>query len=459
MRHLTLMLRGLRTATAATLPLLSACDHPSAPVLHDVSVSVSEAWSGQEILVRSQGFSRAVELPRVRLDTLQLLVRRVDDTTVAASLPPTAGFHTLAVEGTSLSPFETVIRVYGFAGMSEGPRVTGYLLQYPPAGPMAFVANGDTGLVLADLQSGATQTFPSSIHAPWCMRGAGPSYNPAEVLLRTGPEPFTCGNRTQVWSLQDTPTLVDSTGLSTPRLMARLAQNAWLVSTHHMICTYGLGNPGSCLTMEETNAIRISPRADVAVPLIHYAFGAGVPVFDAASGLPRYSIRVLANAGGVAFTPDGGTLYVAGEDSVELGPAAYHVLALTPSNGALLNAVTIDSGTLRPQSWVYDVAIADPWLLVVAAGPEAMTRPVMVVLNRQTLALAAVLRTPDGLQCWNIFCGELRMLVGPSGPTIPIYVVETTGADWFRPFNARSWVYRFDLPLGPVAPTALALPN
>src|SRR5207247_10790038 len=75
--------------------VLAACDAPpmvNPPQSYRVSTDV---WSGSELTVTSAGFATAGLVPGVELDGHPLVVRRVDDTTVVATLPDSPGQHML----------------------------------------------------------------------------------------------------------------------------------------------------------------------------------------------------------------------------------------------------------------------------------------------------------------------------------------------------------------------------
>lgn len=433
---------SLKLWLALGIAAATACLEPVSTVDYAARVLTPEAWSEGELLVASDAFRESSRRATILLDSTALPLRRVDDTTMAAQLPITSGVHTLTIMGDRIQPTATVVRVYGFHSVREGPSVSGYALPFTRAGATAFLANGERSLMLADARFGTAQALPASIHSPWCMRGPGPTYRPDRVVLRTGADFVSCGG-SKAWSLTGTPQLFDSTSLSTWRLAAQLGPNTWLASYHHQICTVGPGNPGQCQTLEETNAVRISPRGDVATPLIHYAFNTGVPVYDATSGVPRYYVGELRSSGGAAFNSSGDTLFLVGEDATA-SAATTRILALEPLTGTRLA-----EASFAPVGYLYDLALLGPWLVLAAAEPSLISRPLVIILDRDSLTVTATLRAPATVTCWTIFCGELQIVADLSAA----YLLETSGFDYSLPFGFRSFIYRFEVPRSRLSPS------
>jgi len=74
---------------SATLDLVmfAACESASSPEPLDVRLNVADVWSGGEATLVSAAFAPPSGLPVVRLAGDTLVVRRLDDSTVAARLP------------------------------------------------------------------------------------------------------------------------------------------------------------------------------------------------------------------------------------------------------------------------------------------------------------------------------------------------------------------------------------
>ena len=424
-------------AACALLSLsVSGCREPTSVSAFDLRLDRTSGWSSDELHVVSQRFATDTQLLDIRIDDSVATPRRINDSTLAIHFPILSGDHSLVVRAPGLN-FSTVIHTYGFGGVRAGPAITGYALDYPAAGAGAFLANGESRLLLINAASGSTSAFPDSVHTPWCMRGPGPGFPPNRVLLRHGADWWSC-SRTEVWDLTLTPSLVESRGDTTSRLAAQLGTGGWLIGSHHRICTYGVGNPGFCQGLEEVNAVRISPRGDYALPLVHYTVNLGVPIYDGASGLPRYYVPGLYSSGGASFTPTGDTLLLVGDDSAR-SFNLHHLLALDAATGRELRRTSVPLAGL-----LYDLVITGSWV-VVAMSPMATdpSVPTLLVFDRATLSHVATLAVPATTPCHYILCGELRFV--SSGRDGLVYVVETSGSDWFTPYNGTSQVFTFTL--------------
>src|ERR671923_389000 len=79
--------------------LLAACDAP--PIVNPPQSfrASTDVWSGSDLSLTSAAFASVMPggVPDVQLDGQSLVVRRVDDSTVAATLPDAPGQHHLQV--------------------------------------------------------------------------------------------------------------------------------------------------------------------------------------------------------------------------------------------------------------------------------------------------------------------------------------------------------------------------
>src|SRR2546428_2805888 len=105
--------------------VLAACDAPPmAPPPQSYRVS-TDVWSGSELTVTSAGFATAGLVPDVELDGHPLVVRRVDDTTVVATLPDSPGQHMLRLLAPDVDSKAIALQLRGFDQRVAGPLITG----------------------------------------------------------------------------------------------------------------------------------------------------------------------------------------------------------------------------------------------------------------------------------------------------------------------------------------------
>src|SRR3989442_8655464 len=103
--------------------VLAACDAPpmvTPPQSYRVSTDV---WSGSELTVTSAGFPTAGLVPDVELDGHPLVVRRVDDTTVVATLPDSPGQHMLRLLAPDVDSKAIALQLRGFDQRVAGPLI------------------------------------------------------------------------------------------------------------------------------------------------------------------------------------------------------------------------------------------------------------------------------------------------------------------------------------------------
>lgn len=390
---------------------LLACGEASAPKAFGVRLVDAAAWSGGDVALVSTAFIGA--LPRVRLGADTITVRRVDDSTVAASVPSDfAGATTLSVVlGVDSLPLGDVA-IYGFTGIADGPSLSGFVLPIPGAPAPQFYANGATGLVRGDARfSTVTTFFPDSVQGPNCQIGPGPSFDPSHVV-GTPPNGIGCGQPI-VW--QVTPNLLPLDTIpgipGQTRLIAEIAPGKWLKtfityaaaieSTDTVpIFRYYVG-----VGMSEIHQIRISPRGDraAAVAIDKDIWVFGVTPFDTV-----FTVAATYRGSGAAFSASGDTLFVIGLDN--LGAAL--LVAVNATTGAEL-------ARLRLATAPYALALdpVRPWIYV--AEMQTCCTVLLEVVDLRTLGRVGLLAPPAGVG--DRPAGEMSVLPSPSEPAV--YVV------------------------------------
>lgn len=380
-----------------------ACDDTTPPEMFPARVTVTEAWSGAEVPIVSRGFGGTWLLPSVWLDDVALAVRRLDDTTVAATLPVASGPHSLTVRGLYTEPTTVPVTVYGYAGADDTyPDIIADVLVWPRTGHASVLGVSQLGLTLIDLDAKTVTVFDSLFDPARCwdwLRGPGVTlFDSVFVVLPVG-------EGGSLWHLGPDPFLVRSEGVPVSRQVLQLGPDTWLLSHHHSVEVISRADSGSpyqtqvTFSAEETEGVHLSPRKDRATIRVDRAWG-GVPVFDVPSGAVAYRISEQEVAAGIDFSADGELLAIVGGTTWFESPTG-RVLLLRASDGEILQDTTLDLQ-------VFAVAIDPdrPWLYVGAAEPDGSplggAHPVVLVLDRSTFRVIATLRVPENApSCWS----------------------------------------------------------
>lgn len=365
-----------------------ACGEASAPTPFAVRLVDRASWSGGEIALVSTGFIGTQ--PRVRLGADTVAVRRVDDSTVAALVPPEAsGILAISVvhEADSLPLGD--VTIYGFTGIADGPSLSGFVLPIPGAPTPQFYANGATGLVRGDARFSTVTTFADSVQGPNCQIGPGPSFDPSHVV-GTPPNGIGCGQPI-VW--QVTPSLLPLDTIpgipGQARLIAEVAPRKWLRTSITYAAAIEATDPVPIFRyydgvgMNEIHQIRISPRGDrvagVAAENDIWVFG--VTPFDTV-----YTVGTIYQGRGAAFSLSGDTLFGIGLDS--LGAAL--LVAVNATTGAELGRLEL---ALPPLGLALDPI--RPWIYV--AEWQFLCCTVLEVVDQRTLGRVGLLAPPAGV--------------------------------------------------------------
>jgi hypothetical protein len=382
---------GLVLAAASAV----ACDGTIAPETFPVRVTVTEAWSGAEVPIVSRGFGATWLLPSVWLDDVALAVRRLDDTTVAATLPVASGSHTLTVRSLYTEPTTAPITVYGYAGADAAyPDIIADVLVWPRTGHASVLGVSQLGLTLIDLDAKTVTVFDSIFDPARCwdvLRGPGVTLHDSVFVV------LPVGGGASLWHLGAEASSARRLDFDVFRQVMQLGPDTWLRSGHHSIAVISRADSSSpyqspvTFSAEETEGVHLSPRKDRATIQIDKAWG-GVPVFDVPSGAVAYRITTQEVAAGIDFSTDGELLAVVGGTTWFESPTG-RVLLLRASDGEILQDTTLDLQ-------VFTVAIdpVRPWIYVGAAEPDGSllggAHPVVLVLDRRTFAVIATLHVP-----------------------------------------------------------------
>lgn len=403
-------LRRCHSVTRAGIALAAigavACDGTIAPETFPVRVAVTEAWSGAEVPIVSRGFGATWLLPSVWLDDVALAVRRLDDTTVAATLPVASGPHALTVRGLHTEPTTVPVTVYGYAGADDAyPDIIADVLVWPRTGHASVLGVSQLGLTLIDLDAKTVTAFDSLFDPARCwdgLRGPGVTYRDSVFVVLPIGSPSV-----ESWRFWPTPAPVAvhlSVGI--PRQVMQLGPDTWFTGGAHSSRILSRADSSqpyqeATIQMEETEGVHLSPRKDRATIRVDRAWG-GIPVFDVPSGAVAFWITAQEVAAGIDFSADGELLAVVGGTTWFESPTG-RVLLLRASDGAILQDTTLDLQ-------VFAVAIdpVRPWLYVGAAEPDGSplgsAHPVVLVLDRSTFRLIATLRVPENAPSCSYGC-------------------------------------------------------
>jgi len=411
--------------------VLAACDAPpmvNPPQSFRVSTDV---WSGGELTLTSAGFATAGLVPDVQLDGRSLIVRRVDDTTVVATLPDSPGQHTLRLLARDVDRKAIALQLRGFLDRTAGPLISGRA--EPGRDSRYLFGSGPTSLRRWNIVTNKAIEYADSVHAVSCARGVGPGPNAGELALLTG---GCATGRWMSWRTEPLAPLADTTPNATDHFVAVLGAGRWIVVSASFFslqaCDAGSCTSDSISGTERSDVVR-SPRGDRAV-LLAQAIGdpqtPGVPVVDIALGKVGYRIRALRAAQGAAFSANGDTLYLAGDSAT-----AFTLLAVRASDGA-----TLASRRLVYGPCAVSADPSRPWLFV--AGVVANPSPphsFLQVFDRRTMNPLTTLHVMSDTTYGLNFC---RIASDPIGRRV--YVIDT----WAGEHNpaAHAQLYSFETP-------------
>jgi len=427
---------------SCVLLVVVACrEIPTAPVVIDAHLSSTELWSGGELRITAASFAPPAALPVVELGADSLVVQRIDDSTVSARLPRTAGsFEVRVIQGRGVALPGTV-HLNGFRDVHDGPPFSGTAYQLVAGGPPILIGYGDSGAAYLDLTfNSVVPVTPDSIHSPDCGFGVGPTYLPGTWVFSGKTAAGTC-LPARVWSLVPSLHVVDTVGgLANSEgwyTMAQPGPHRWVFDWNNFLYLYDCSGGAPCpgpFTRDRNGpwATILSPRADrfVMIPTDQTTV-----IYDAASMDTAYVDSTFGGVAAAAFSLDEDTLYL--EHSANL-------VALHAGDGAPLGLFSFDS--LPNTGSLYALATApDPVRPLVYAAREYYDftvnqwRMELLTIDRTTWRLVgnALVTNDPGL------IGN-PVVVVPSPSERLVYVVATYGG--FHTRGLRPTIWRFDTP-------------
>ena len=403
--------------------LLGGCSDAAdpAPPPPEFAVSPAAQWAGGTVLVRSRFFDGLDSLPPVTAAGVEMATVRVDDSTVAATLP-TLSTQSAAVEvidGTTHYPVGAV-GVVGFrTHWIANPVAFGNpVLIKATGGPLGFAglwpqpSGGAVGIVALDQQRVilAPGVQPVDVNA---LRGVGVTYDSSRYILRDG------AGTIAEWRLIPGPTLVDTVPsfLQSPlaRTIIRLSEGVWLNTHNHVTDVIRSGAPTISIQIEDPWAYTLSVPADRAV--VSGAYGGAAMVFRMSTGDTLYRIPIT-TVGGAAFTSDGSTLYaISGSFS-----GTEQILVVNAGTG-----VVTDQAETPPGSFVLGLALAAAESRILIAVQNGAV-PEILIYDIGSMNLVGHLVAPDSTG-GNI-PGWLDAAIVADDVTSVIYVMGAGGNIW-----------------------------
>jgi hypothetical protein len=425
----------MRRMLCLALLLVGCAELPTIPTVIERQPfhASTDVWSGSSITINSAAFAGPGPLPAVLLDQLPLDVRRIDDTTLIASIPEAPGPHSFRVVAKNVDTASVIVYFRGFVQNVEGPFLSGRVES--GRDPRHVFGNGPTSLRRWNIATNKAIDYPDSLHAVTCTRGVGPSPTAGDLVLLTGG--CTAGTW-MVWRPEPL-TATDTTSVAVTDFVAVLRSDRWIVLNGGLFSLVACESATVCTSeaiagLVGTDVVR-SPRGDRAALLARPSGpGAGptngMPVVDVAGGAVAYRVPALSTVQGAAFTPDGDTLFLAGDSA-----GAPALAAVVAADGARLATRTLG---LSPCAVAVDGA--QRWLYVAGLTTAAAdTTSVLQVLDRATLNVVTTLQVTGGVGYGDKLC---RIVQNPVESRV--YVVTTWAGEHNPAVHAQ--LYSFETP-------------
>ena len=405
---------------------------PTAPF----ALTTQATWAGGRIAIHSAEFHARGAGSILRLGSAAVELTRQDDTTFAAFLPTTLSgvFATqLDLDGYAV-PLQP-LTINGYTGTRVlNTQIIDDVVIWPTVGHAQVMGNSDRcvpdvingvnvercypGITLLDLESGAETTYDS---VPNFLRAPGVTFRDSVFLITDN-----SGTR----NARLLPSLVNVLGDVfagfAGRQLMEMSPNVWFVSSHHNYSITGSAAVASGEQAEETEGVYLSPRRDRATIRVDRV-GAGVPVFDAATGAVAYRAGSLTNSEDAAFSRDGDLLAMVG-GTVFVNQGASRIVLLKSATGAVLRDTVINR-----TAFAIALDPVRPLVYVGVVSPDQ--HPSVIVLDRGTFGFLGEMRAADDANLCNTSCYKGVILSGTSND---LYV--------FWSWNGRPRAYRFTLP-------------
>ena len=435
-----------RFALLTVLLVVLACSSdptnpPADPA--DVRVYPSHVFAGGEVFLSGDWYRSTDSLPQITAGASLLSVRRVNDTTVAATLPSTANG---IVKLGELSPRALYDRgsviVYGFHRHASVPVPNHFELtaSWEPSSPYIAI-DTDSGLSVLDPRVDTAARYlgigslGSSGRAS-CPRAAGPTYRPnAFVLSDTA---LFAGY--DVWSVLPDTAKLDHL-LVSGCMVAEIAPLLYAIDRQTSVNVYQLDSAGQVVAgfqqgMATHHRFTKSPAGDrLAIAAFHID---GAVIVNLQTLTTAYTAPAMELVSDAAFNTDGSRLYLSG--GAASGAQSGEVLALNAATGDSLAAA------LFPSAGAFPIAVThDPLRGVIyVALPERDTvvgaRMSIHVLDEETLVPWGKLQVPDAAGCGFCFLGSKGVVrIDQAGSELMLVVSLGVGVE----------IYHFRLPPAP----------
>lgn len=413
------------------------------PVFHLIATSV---WANSQLALTSSALSGAA-LPVVRIGGVTAAVTRVNDTTITATVPSHIGMNdvtvmtgpdTVAVGSISVGGFDAVTSIPGLMGVES-------LL---PGQANTVIGNGDTGLAIVNVGTGAMTTYAESVGSANCSWGPAVTPDSTRFFFTMTDSLFPCF--AAEWTTTPTLHLVDSLprGALSSRLNAQLGPGRWLTTIHNFIGLTDSATASATSINGNIDRVVISPSGGRAA--MNYCCFGGVPVIDATTATVAYRLPAdFAWSSGAAFSPSGDTLFMAVGDSASLYSGRHFLLlAVRASDGLVLDSTALNLDTPGAVS-------LDPggkWIYVSGIEGVGQTRigASLVILERKTLRTVATLEADSADVSLRYHSSHLILLdpVNHQGYVLDTDIRDATpyNVGLGFPFQETAAVFRFTIP-------------
>lgn len=384
--------------------LLNACGESADPSPPEFALSPESQWAGGEIEIRSGLFRGRQFIPTITAAGEPMSTRRINDSTIAATLPGILPSGTAAIE--LIDELDDLrehdlgsVEVVGFRSRTQAapgvlwepyivPSVTGPVAV---AGLATPPANGGTGIV--DLRTALTVSI-SGIEPPDVAggHGVGVTFNPNNFILRD-----SLGVVGE-WQLLPTVAYVDTVpSVAVTRQIARLSDSVWVITGNHSTVVRRASGPDISLQIEDPWRFNLSVAADKAL-LNSTQHTGGAAVLEMSTGDTLYRLPLIV-VSGAAFTPDGATLFVVGN----LGSGLDHLFRIDAATGVVQQSLALGFGLTAS-----GVALAETGSRIYV-GAIADSLPEVVVFENGT-SMTYVGRMSAPLTSGCTLCGQGNLL-------------------------------------------------
>jgi hypothetical protein len=379
----------LRPIALGCLLMVVACSDGTDPGETRFTVSPATVWAGSELTVHSTMSTGGQGGPGFSLAGVQLNAQASGNNTWLVTVPTTASGAVVITavmngDSTALDP----VTVRGFSGSHQFETgVQSNLLVWAKDGDATALTSDALNLLEVNATRSTITVHDSLMGSP--QFSVGPSQ--LDNAFVVWPVDST---RPEVWSLAPTPQrLADVPETALPRMTMTFDDDRYLSGFGNGIWLNGAYFEGA----SEAEIGVMSPTHDRATLRVDWDQN-DVPVFDVATGTVAFRLPGIQSTEGVAFSPDGKLLAIAGGDSCA-GCGVSHVQLLRASDGEVLHDTT-----LAVHAWGIAFDRSRPLLYVGvdvtdSAGGSTI-RPGVLVLDRDSFAERGYLASPaGGLTC------------------------------------------------------------